>query len=182
LKQVKGSLVKLMVKPIRSNKSGIYDTLLSDNAKEFIKQTILDSTWYPYDLYKECHEALIKVAANNDPVILNQWGKQYGEFLFTSIYKYQVAGGNIKNAIEKYRQFLKLAFNFSELVAEFASDNQVILTFKDFDPNWENFYYICLGWVHKFIELSIKKEVTSKIIKKSWEGADATQMVFSWSA
>jgi hypothetical protein len=181
LRQVKGSLVKPIVKQIKANKSGIYDTLLSDEAKKFIKQNILDSLWYSFESYKECSEALYKVEAKNDPAILNQWGKLYGELLFTSIYKSQVGDGSIKNAIEKYRHFLTLLYNFSELVAEFPSDNQVILTFKNFDREWENFYYILLGWVHKYVELSIKKEVTSKIIKKSWEGADATQILVSWA-
>ncbi len=182
MKQVKGTLVKLMVKAIRANKTGIYDKLLSDDAKKLINQKILDSTWYPYDPYKECNEALIKVEANNDPEILHQWGKKYGEVIFTSIYKAQAHGENMKNAIENYRHFIKLAFNFSEIVPEYVADNQVKITFKDFDPDWENFYYLALGWVQKFIELSIKNnEIISKIIKKSWKGEGATQMLFSLS-
>ena len=180
MKQVKGSIFKLIVKPIKANKSGNYDTLLSDKAKELLKQTILDTTWYPYELYRECYKALMKVEANNDPVVLHQWGQQYGELLFTSIYKSKLGHGRIDEAIQGYQRFHDLAYNFGESVAEFVSDNEVIITFKGFDREWENFYHVALGWVHKFVELSIKKEITSKFISKSWEGADATKISLSW--
>jgi hypothetical protein len=182
MKQVKGTMLKTIVKIIRSNKSGVYDTLLSDKAKEYVKQTILDSTWYPFEIYKECAGAYYKVGANNDPATLKKLGLDFGKFLFSTIYKYQAHAADIKDAIEKFNQFIKLAFNFVELVPEYISDNQLKITLKGFDPDWEQFYYITSGFVQEFVELSINKKVTSEIIAKSWEGADATQIMLTWSA
>jgi len=181
MNQVKGTMFKTIVKIIRADKSGIYDTLLSDKAKESIKKMILDSQWYPFEIYKECAGAIYKVGAKNDPAILKQWGKQFGELLFSTIYKSQTKAEDIKDAIEKYKQYHKLAFNFSEIVPDYISDNKLKITFKDFDPDWEHFYYLAVGWMQEFVELSIKKKVTAEIVAKSWEGADATQILLSWS-
>ena len=76
----------------------------------------------------------------------------------------------------------KLSLNFGELDAEIISDNQVKLSFKDFERDWENFYHLALGWIQKFIELSIKKKVEAKFLKKSWEGADETEILLSWTS
>jgi len=181
MKQVKGTMFKTIVRFIRKNKKGIYDTLLSEKAKEYLKQTILDSTWYPFEIYKECTAAVYKVEAKNDPAILKEWGLAFGKFLFSTIYKYQAHASDIKDAIEKHNQFIKLTFNFFEIVPDYISDTQVKITFKDFDSDWEQFYYLATGFLQEFVELSIHKKVTAEIVAKSWKGDGATQIMLSWS-
>lgn len=180
MKQIKGTMFKTIVRFIRKNKSGKYDELLSDEAKEYIKQTILDSKWYPFEIYKECAGAVYKVEAKNDPAILKQWGIVFGKELFSTIYKSQARAADAKDAIEKFNQFIELAFNFFEIIPDFISDNKLKITFKEFDPDWEYFYYIASGFLQEFVELSINKKVTAEIVVKSWEGAGTTQIMLSW--
>jgi len=78
LKQIKGSMIKTIVRAMRADKSGIYNKLLSDKAKELYTQRILDPVWYPFDTYKECFNALYQVDGKNDPRIITQWGRAEG--------------------------------------------------------------------------------------------------------
>ena len=180
MKLVKGSMMKLVAKAIKVNKSGIYNNLLSDKAKELLSQRILDPIWYPFEVYKECFNALSQVDANNNPLLIVQWGRNRGEELMTSIYKHSIIEANLKNATENYKRFHRSVFNFSEIEIEIISDNEIVLTYKDFEPNFENFYHIAIGWAQRFFELCLGKKITYKILQKSWNGADATRFSLSW--
>ncbi|MFX1276591.1 MAG: hypothetical protein ACFFBP_03365 [Promethearchaeota archaeon] len=179
-KQVKGTLLKIVVIPIRANKSGVYDDILSDAAKSFITQRILDSIWYPFELYKELYNALSIVEGKENPKTLMRWGNQYCEMAMTSTYKLSVVKGDIKRSMEKYRRFHNLVYNFGKILVEFPADNQLIVTYQGVDRDFKNWYYIAFGWLEKFVELCINKKPTLKILNKSWEGGSITQCLLSW--
>lgn len=180
LKKVKGSLVKLMVKPIRANKSGAYNGILSSEGTELINQRIFDSIWYPYEAYRNIHDAVARVEGKNNPKILFQWGQKFGEILMTSIYKNSLSNINVMRAMDKYVRFHKLVYNWGQLIPELLSEFHLIVTYKDFERDWDMYYYISSGWMHKYLELCLKKTVTFKFYKKSWEGADWTAYDFTW--
>lgn len=180
MKKVKGSLVKLIIKAIKANKNGAYDHILSNEGKELINQRIFDSIWYSYKAYRNVHDALAKVEARNNPSVLFQWGQKFGEALMSTIYRRTLSGVNAMDAIERYTRFHKLVYNWGQLIPEFLSDSHLIVTYKDFERDWELYYYVSSGWMHKYLEMSIKKPVTFKFYKKSWEGADWTAFDFTW--
>ncbi len=181
LKKVKGSLVKLMVKPIRANKSGAYDDILSNEGKELINQRIFDSIWYPYEAYRNIHDAVAKVEGNNNQKVLFQWGQRFGEILMTSIYKNSISDADPTIAMDKYARFHKLVYNWGVIKPQMLSDYHMIVTYEDFERDWELYYYISSGWMYKYLELCLKKPVHFKFYKKSWETADWTTYDFSWS-
>ncbi|MFX1381460.1 MAG: hypothetical protein ACFFBP_03380 [Promethearchaeota archaeon] len=182
MKQVKGTMFKMIIKAIKADKSGTYDNILSDKAKEMMNQRILDSIWYPFDIYKECFNALCKVTANDKKEVIIKWGRVESERLMTRIYSQAITEGNIESAIEKYARFHKMVFNFGEIQSELISDNQIIVNYREFEKDFRNFYYIAIGWIDKFIDLCIGKKAQYEILKKSWEGADLTQFKLSWSS
>ena len=173
-------MVKMVVKAIKANKTGIYDKFITDKDKEVISQTILDSIWYPYEVYKKCLDALCKIDAKEKVETLIQWGRIESEKTMTSVYRLSIVEGNLKSAMEKYRRFHKRVFNFGDIITEFKSDNRMIVTYKDFDRDFKNFYFIALGWIFKFIELCIGVNPSYKLLKKSWEGADETKFEIYW--
>ena len=61
------------------------------------------------------------------------------------------------------------------------SDNEIQITISDFDPDFEEWYLVGLGWIERTIELVIDKELTSKIVERSWMGAPATVYRMSWN-
>ncbi|MFX1376166.1 MAG: hypothetical protein ACFFA0_10160 [Promethearchaeota archaeon] len=182
IRQVKGTMVAMIAKSIKYNKSKQeeYDRILSDKAKQLINQRILSSAWYPYELYKEAFNALSFVEARNNPRVLIEWGRVESERLMTTIYKLSVFKGNIQIAADKYARFHRMVFNFGEIIPEIVSDTKIIFTYEDFDPNWENVYHVAVGYAQAFIELCIDKKTDFSFLKKSWKGEGWTQIMLTW--
>ncbi|MFX1239163.1 MAG: hypothetical protein ACFFAS_03865 [Promethearchaeota archaeon] len=180
MKKIKGSLVKSCVIPARANKTGIYQKILTEQGKDLLKQRIFDSIWYSHDAYKELFNAVCKVEANNNKKIIIEWGKKFGEITMTSIYRGSIVEGSIEKALNKYARFHKMVYTIGTIKYEILSENHIIIAYADFDPEWENFYYLALGWLKKYLELCVGKQISHKIIKKSWEGAKDTTYEFTW--
>ncbi|MFW9994637.1 MAG: hypothetical protein ACFFD4_21520 [Candidatus Odinarchaeota archaeon] len=183
MKQIKGSLFKRTVVYIRANKSkrDVYDSMLSEEAKKLVYSRLMDPLWYPFDVYKECFNALCKVEANNDRDVIFEWGQMESEFLMTSLYKSSIKEGSVSTTLERYNRWHKHVHTFGEVLSEYITSNRVVVTFKDFEPDFENFYYIATGWLAKFIELCTGEKPSDEFLKKSWLGAPDTQILFTWS-
>ncbi|MFX1503129.1 MAG: hypothetical protein ACFFDH_19370 [Promethearchaeota archaeon] len=181
IKKVKGSSVKLMVKAAKGNWSEIYEEILTDEAKKLLGHRILDATWYPYEVYRNIHDAVVLVDGKKNPKILHQWGYKYGEVIMTTIYKNTIVDTSIEKIIDKFRIFFKLTYNWGHIKMNKISDTKVIISYEDFERDWEYFYYIANGWMLRFLELCLNKSISYELIEKSWEGADSTKIMFSWN-
>ncbi|MBW1845636.1 MAG: hypothetical protein JRI53_12730 [Deltaproteobacteria bacterium] len=171
-----------IVKGIKSDKSGAYDNLLTEEDKNLLSKTILLGSWYPYDVYKRCFNALAQVIAKGDMEICKQWGHAQGEGMIKSVYKSVLKEKNYKTAMEKFISLFKLMYDFGELSVSFISDNEMEVAYKDFDPDFQVSYIVAQGWVEKILEICGCKDVKSKFLVKSWEGAGATALHFSWTS
>jgi hypothetical protein len=181
VKQVKGTMLKRTAISIKANKTGAYDKLISDRSKELLAERIVDPAWYPFDLYKECFDALCQVEANNDRRIILQWGKKLGEDLLTSIYKASITDLNIQAALSSYVRFHRRIYSFVEVEGKIRSDHEVEIIYKDFEPDWTNFYHIATGWVQRFFELCLGKQVKYQVVKNPTKGIESTHIILSWS-
>jgi len=63
---------------------------------------------------------------------------------------------------------------------EVISDNEINITVLDFDNNFEPWYYVSQGWMERFIQLVINKQVRSEILERSWAGAPNTVYKMNW--
>ncbi|MFX1390454.1 MAG: hypothetical protein ACFE9Z_10355 [Promethearchaeota archaeon] len=182
MRKVKGTMVITIIKSIKANKTkkNEYNNILSEEAKEFLNQRILSSSWYPFEVYKECFDALCLVEGKNNPTMLTKWGQDEAEPWLKTIYAATIVKGDPQTAAEKFARFHKIVFNFGKIVPEFISDTEIHFSYKDFIPEWENFYHLAAGWVQKFIELSIDKKVDFHYLTKSWKGEGETKIRISW--
>ena len=180
--EVKGILFKLIVKAIRANKTGAYDELLAERDWEVISQTILPSVWYPFDVYRNCFEAIAKVEAKDNMEIIKNAGRHESEATMTTIYKSAIIEGNPIRSLEAFIRLFKLLFNFGRMEKEELSDNHFVVSYVDFEPNFKVFYYAASGWTEKLIELIIgeEKKIKSEFIKKSWEEGNKTTIKYTW--
>ncbi|MFX1426556.1 MAG: hypothetical protein ACFFBE_08885 [Promethearchaeota archaeon] len=184
MKQVKGTSVLTVVKSIRANKSkkDVYDRMLSNKAKEFLKKRILVASWYPFEEYRECFDALCYVEASNNPKTIVGWGIRESKLWFTTVYQSTIVKNDFLQLIlERYSRFHKRMFNFGEVAIKFISDTELEFTYIEMPRNWENYYHIASGYVIGFIELSIGKIPEYSFLNKSWIGAGWTKIKFSWS-
>ncbi|MBN1800766.1 MAG: hypothetical protein JW891_04625 [Candidatus Lokiarchaeota archaeon] len=182
-RKVKGTLVKVITKGIKSDKvhEKEYNELLSDKAKDYLNQRIMDSIWYSYEVYFELYNTLIKVVAKNNRELVIKWGRNFGETVMTSIYKNLITGGDARKLVQMYPRFHTMLFNFGSTSLEWITDNELIYTLSDFDPKFELWYYTTIGWTQRALELCLKKKVNFTFLKKSWEGDDVTQFKLYWS-
>ncbi len=180
-KHVKGSMFVKIVRGIRSDKTGVYDKYFSKEDKDFLSQKILSSGWYPFETYKKCFNALAQVEGKGNRKIWKQWGILQGEEMIKSVYQSVLAGKDPKRAMEKLRLFFKLMYDHGTLGIEFLSDNEMTLTYIDFDHDFEVSYIVADGWITRILELCGCKNVQSKFLVKSWEGAGDSKLHFLWT-
>ncbi len=183
-RKVKGTALKDLVIGIKSDKAHEreYDELLSDKAKEYLNERIMNSVWYSYETYVEIYGALINVFAKGNPDTAIKWGREFGEKVMGTIYKNLIAEGNIKKLLQMYPRFHHMLFNFGTLSLEWTSGNEVLFTYTNFESKFDKVYYSNIGWTERAIEMCIKKKVNYKLLKKSWEGDDCTQFMLFWAS
>ena len=178
--QVKGSMLVTFVKAIKADKTGACKKLLTEEDKEILSKLILASKWYPFETYKNCFKAVSKVNAGNNPEVLRQWGRLAGEETMTNIYKTVLSRKDADSALSAFQQVVKNVYDSIKIEKTMVSDNEIMIKISEFDPDFQEWYLVGLGWIERTIELVIKKEVKSKIIEKSWYGAPATVFKMSW--
>ncbi|MFX1376164.1 MAG: hypothetical protein ACFFA0_10150 [Promethearchaeota archaeon] len=184
MRQIKGTMVLTIVISIKRNKGkrDQFNRILSDRAKDLLSKRILSSTWYSFEAYKDCYDAMCHIEARNNPKKLNEWGQREAKRWLTTVYQASLSKGDPKLAIEKYSRFHRLVFNFGEYRPEFISDTEVDITYIDIPRDWENFYHSTTGWAQSFIELAIDKKVNFRFLNKSWQGNGWTKIKYSWSS
>lgn len=178
---VKGSMLLEFVKGIRADKSGVYDSYLTEKDREIISQKVLSNTWYPFETYENCFKAVFNVVAKGDLKTVYEWGRIYGEKILTDIYKPVIKEGNPRKALEMLELITKHFFDFGKFEYSTISDNEVLHTIKDFAQDFEAYFHLSMGWIERCLELSGAKNVKSEFVSKSWEGAPETTIKFSWT-
>jgi uncharacterized protein (TIGR02265 family) len=179
--KVKGTVLVDFVKTIRGDKTGVYDSYLTPADKEIISSRILPSAWYPFDTFKNCFQAVVRVLADNDMEKVRQWGRLYGENIITSVYKGMIKDGQPMEMLEKYRTYIQSFFDFGEFDLERLADNHAVIIMTGFGEDFPSQYYMMAGWIERSLELSGAKDIKSEFVAKTWEGAPDTRLDIKWS-
>ena len=180
MRKVKGTILVPWVKAIKADKSGTFEALLTSNDKEALSKLVLSSSWYPFETYKNCVNAVAKVVAQGDGETIRQWGRAYSDEIMTSVYKRAIKKGDPKAAMDQFAYVFKSMFNFGKVSSEVSSDQEMVVSIEDFEADFELFYHVTRGWLERFMELCLDKEVHSEFVKQSWSGAPLTQIKTSW--
>ena len=182
MRSVKGILLKIFIKSIRANKSGVYDNMITEEDKRIVNQRILDSSWYPYETFKNCFTAVFKVEAKENLNTVIKWGYNYGKQTLERIYKEPMKRADLKSAVDAYNLLFKSWFDFGTQYGELLSDTEVNIVIEDFDRDFIIFYYVAMGWMQSFLEVYLGKKVVTKFLEKSWEGSDKTVFNVTWKS
>jgi len=178
--KVKGALLKLYIKGIRANKSGIYENMLSEEDMEIVNQRILDGAWYSFETFKNCFSAVTQVYAKNDKKIVKKMGYNAGKETIKRLYRGPMMKRDLSDAIKSYNNLFRLWFDFGKQYGEIVSENEIKIIIEDFDPDFEFFYYIAEGWMESFFDGYLGTKVSTEIIEKSWKGAKRTTVKITW--
>ncbi|MBN1800443.1 MAG: hypothetical protein JW891_03000 [Candidatus Lokiarchaeota archaeon] len=180
MKKAKGTIILYIIKGIKSNKTDAYKKLLSKDAKKLVSQNILPSEWYPFEAYKECMVALARVETEGNMEIVRDWGRMFGQKIMTDLYGQIIEEGDVRKALDKYKRFQRIIFNFGSINIKFISEKDINISFTGFDPNFQEYYELAMGWIEKFVELCVGKKPKSIFLNKSWEGDEITKFRISW--
>jgi hypothetical protein len=178
--QVKGSMLQGFVKAIKADPTGRCWELLTEEAREIVQDHVLTAYWYPFDAYKSCFQAVCRVNGKSDPEIMRQFGRQAGEETMGSIYRTAIEKKDPLEVMDSFRVIGQTVYDCISIESEMISDNQIRITVSDFDPDFEEWYLVGRGWMERTLELALEKEVTSRIVEESWNGAPATVYKMSW--
>lgn len=179
--KVKGTVLVDFVKTIRGDKSGVYDSYLTDADKEIISSRILPSAWYPFDTFQNCFQAVVKILAGNDMEKVRQWGRLYGENIITSVYKAMIKEDKPMETLEKYGTYIRSFFDFGEIKVEPVTDRKATVILTGFGNDFPSQYYMMAGWIERSLELSGARDIKSEFVSKSWEGAEDTRLNLEWN-
>jgi len=179
--KVKGTILIDFIKTIKADKSGTYDAYLTDRDREILSERILPSGWYPYETFRNCFSAAVKVLAKDDMEMVRKWGKLYGESIITSVYKGIIKEGSPMDSLKKYGTYIRNMFDFGEIMVEALSDNEAMIVIKDTDRDFEPLYYMMVGWIERSLELCGAKDIKTELVSKSWEGAPVTSVKLTWT-
>jgi len=143
---------------------------------------VLPSSWYSFETYKNCFNAVAKVVAQNNPKTLREWGKESSNRIMGSVYKGAIQKGDLKLAMEQFVFVFKSMFNFAKVHSEILSDNEMLISIEEYDSDFELCYHLFRGWLEKFIEMCLEKKIQTEFTHKSWEGAPLSQIRLFWDS
>jgi hypothetical protein len=178
---VKGSILIQIVKTIKTDKSGIYDTYLTNKDREIISERVLSNIWYPFETYKHCLNAIFEIIAKNDLEVAKEWGRTSCQALADNIFAFLVEGRDPLSFFKKYKFIHQSFYDFGKLEIFVEGKNQAVYKLSDFDAQFLPLYYIIQGWLERGLELCGAKNIKCEFLTKAWEGHPSTSMRFTWT-
>ena len=179
--KVKGTMLIGLVKTIRADRSGAYDAHLTDQDRALVERHILPSSWYPFDQFQRIFNAVMDVLAGSNTELVRTIGRSYGRDIIQGVYKNLVIAGDPMESLKKHQIAFKMFFDVGESVFEPVSDRSARMRIRNFDPAFERWYYILLGWLEECLELSGATNVRGTFASRSWHGDPETVVELSWT-
>jgi hypothetical protein len=180
MSQVKGSIFIPWVKGVRGDKSGACDRYLNDQDRKIISGRILASSWYPYDTYRRCVEAVSKEVAKDNMDIIRGWGRDFVDKEYKDIYKNLFSETDPRKAMKSRKLMYKTLYDSIRVDLEEISETEYILSFKGVEPDFKSFFAMAIGVMERGLELNGARGLKAEFIDKSWNGAHQTRIRFSW--
>jgi len=181
--KVKGTMLADIVRMIRKNKDKNWGEYLKPEDWDVINRKILDSAWYPLELYTRFGLAAFEILANGDPRISYMGGQIRGEELFKGVYKSIIIDKYPMKSLHRFVGMYGLLFNFSVFTIEDVGENHVKIFHKFDRKNLEKNIPYChhlMGLLDTLIEMTGGKDIKIELTAKQWENAPATIFGITW--
>ena len=180
--KVKGSIFVPWVKGVRADKSGACDKYLTDEDRKLISGRILTSSWYPYETYRRCVDAVSNEIAKNDMNTIRGWGRAFVDSTYKNIYKNLFTESDPRKAMRSRQMMFRTLYDFITADLEEVSESEYTIKFNGVEPDFKSFFAMAIGVMERGLELSGAKGLKAEFIDKSWEGAPATRIRFLWDS
>jgi len=180
-RNVKGVLFLDYVRMIRKSKGVDWKKHLTEADVNLIENWIEPSHWYPFDTFQRMGEAILAEIAAGDMDLVRSWGRLSVSSLI-SIHEFLVKKGSPGESLKRFQLLKSSFFDFDGFSVEMISDTSATLKVyiatreKSLEPS----SYQLVGMVEGLIEVAGARDVQSRFLSKSWEGADKTLVDYAW--
>jgi len=173
--RVKGSMLVLLVKAIRADRSGRLLAAVPAEHREAVGGMILPIRWYPFELYQALQDTLVRVLAAGDMEIVRQWGRVTAEDAMTTTYSAVLRQGDPIGTLANYESFFRRFFEGTEFVVQPLGGDRALVRVAGFPPDWQPIYHVIRGWLEKTLELVGARGPQVDFRARSWEGHAPTE-------
>ena len=181
VEKVKGILLIPWVKVIRADKKGTFEKWLTDEDRQILSRTVLASSWYPLSTYQNIFTAVSVVVAKDSEEVLFKWGYDASVELLTGAYKNIIVKGSPTKSLKKYLIIRELFSNTGKIEVEVKGEKSAILSLGGYPSDFKYLYWLIRGWCTRLLEYASAKQVQSKFLNRSWEGAPNVTIEYTWS-
>ena len=180
--RVKGSIVAGWIKAIRADKATDYSRWLTDEDREVVAGTVFSSSWYPFETYRRCCQAVFHTYAKGDPQVLRDWGAENAEAVIKQTYATHIIAGQPLESLKKHLNAIGLFFDFGSIRVEALSDRKVRVTVEGFPPDFEEIEYLPHGRYGKILEMAGATGLESRVVSRANEGDGVTRIEYCWQS
>ena len=170
------------VRTIRKNKDKNWDQYLTPEDWKIVNSKILESSWYPFEVYDRCGFAVFEIIAGGDNRVPHARGQVRGRELFEGVYKAVVVDSDPMKAIHRFVNTYDLFFNFSPLTIEDVGGNHVRICHEFERESPERTIPYChqlMGILETLVEMVGGKDAKIELTKQS-ENSPTTVFDITW--
>jgi hypothetical protein len=144
--------------------------------------SILSSSWYPAEIYRDINTTIYKQMRSKEPKVLETLGALTAEMGMTTIHKSKVKENRPDETIRRI-PMLWSAFHDTgtvEIIQE-PNVNKALFRVTGYELPHKEFCLNLMGWARKIIELSGGNNVDIRETKCVCNGDPVCEMVITWS-
>ena len=168
-------LIKFIKRNMKDALPGIIG-LLPPDLKRYMDERIEQNTWYPYELYTGLLHALDKVAGTGDLSYCVEQGRLSARHDLSTIYKIFVSVIDVKQLIPRAMTIWNGYYDTGTVEAGLVSDNELVITIKDFPGIDKAHIKNAQGWLEQFLIMCRYTDVKSTITKCQCFGDPVTEL------
>ena len=177
--QVKGVAILGLIKFIKKNMQDALPRIINQlpsDTKKYMDEHIVLNKWYPYELYTGILHALDRIAGKGDLSYCIEQGRLSAKHDLTTIYSIFISFVNVKILIPRAMAIWNSYYDTGSTEAHLISDNEVMITIKDFPDIDIAHVKNAQGWLEQFLTMCKYTDIKSTITKCQCFGDPVTEI------
>jgi len=186
LSNVKGSAFASRILWVRLNRGGEagIDRLLSHASPalaDVVRQGVVMSRWYPFDLFVEINLALDRLFGSGDLGLIKTLGRHGADAYLTTIYRLFYKVGTVKWLLARATRLWGLHYDSGTLVVDNFPGREAGLRVEGFSAPHRAHCLSIVGWIERSVELSGGTDVRCEERACRVRGDESCRFRLTWN-
>lgn len=181
--QVKGVPILGLIKFIKKDQQDILSkiiTILPPETRKYMDEHIIQSAWYPYQLYTDLLRALDKVTGKGDLSYCIEQGRLAAKHDLSTIYRIFLTFSGPKMWQTRSMSVWSSYFDTGQAVISIPSKTESLFTISDFPDIDLAHVKSVQGWNEQFLIICKYTDVKSEIKRCQCFGDPVTELLFTF--